>query len=151
MAWLSYREQSREEYLYPWVLWHYWWVYFATKRKSSKYLNFFSYFSEFETILTSLEIKRVEKKKYQLDNAEQQRIEKILQKAFDKETGKLSENDDSLTEDNPEGREYYYSLFNLDRKLIWKYYVKTSTMLSDPLKKEIDKRKRDHVHFFYAE
>ena len=54
--------------------------------------------------MTSLEIKRVEKKKYQLDNAEQQRIEKILQKAVDKETGKLSDNDDSLTEDNPEGR-----------------------------------------------
>ena len=71
-------------------------------------MNFFSYFSEFETILTSLEIKRVEKKKYQLDNAEQQRIEKILQKAVDKETGKLSDNDDSLTEDNPEGRKYLF-------------------------------------------
>ena len=69
----------------------------------------FFYLSEFETILTSLEIKRVEKKKYQLDNAEQQRIEKILQKAVDKETGKLSDNDDSLTEDNPEGREYFKS------------------------------------------
>ena len=68
---------------------------------------FLLFFSEFETILTSLEIKRVEKKKYQLDNAEQQRIEKILQKAVDKETGKLSDNDDSLTEDNPEGREYF--------------------------------------------
>ena len=67
----------------------------------------FFYFSEFETILTSLEIKRVEKKKYELDNAEQQRIEKILQKAVDKETGKLSDNDDSLTEDNPEGRKYF--------------------------------------------
>ena len=104
MAWLSYREQSREEYLYPWVLWHYWWVNFSAKSQKSILRFFFLHFSEFETILTSLEIKRVEKKKYQLDNAEQQRIEKILQKAVDKETGKLSDNDDSLTEDNPEGR-----------------------------------------------
>ena len=81
-------------------------VYFSAKSQKSRWIIFFN-FSEFETILTSLEIKRVEKKKYQLDNAEQQRIEKILQKAVDKETGKLSDNDDSLTEDNPEGREYF--------------------------------------------
>ena len=51
-------------------------------------------------------MKRKEKKTFQLPQDELQRIEKILKKAFDKESGKLSENDLSLTEDNPDGREY---------------------------------------------
>ena len=63
------------------------------------------FFSEFLTILTSVELKRKEKKTFQLPQDELQRIEKILKKAFDKESGKLSENDLSLTEDNPDGRE----------------------------------------------
>ena len=92
----------------------------SLKSKFYKYEAFLRYISEFETILTSLEIKRVEKKKYQLDNAEQQRIEKILQKAVDKETGKLSDNDDSLTEDNPEGRKYFW--FSLVFKAIWNFF-----------------------------
>ena len=40
---------------------------------------------------------------FKLEESENQRINKILQKAVDKETGKLSE-DESLTEDNPDGR-----------------------------------------------
>ena len=60
---------------------------------------------EFETILTSLELKRKDKKKFLLDNAEQERIENILKKAVDKESGKLSQVDAGITEDNPDGRE----------------------------------------------
>ena len=60
--------------------------------------------TEFETILTSVELVRKDKKLFQLPKEENQRIEKILKKAVDKETGKLSEDDESLTEDNPDGR-----------------------------------------------
>ena len=60
--------------------------------------------------MTSLELKRKEKNKkiYQLVNAEQTRIEKILQKIVDKESGKLSETDNSITEDNPVGRKFIF-------------------------------------------
>ena len=44
------------------------------------------------------------KKLFQLSNSELVRIENILKKAIDKETGKLKLNDKSLTEDNPDGR-----------------------------------------------
>ena len=60
-------------------------------------------FVEFETILTSVELEKKDKKMFKLEESENQRINKILQKAVDKETGKLSE-DESLTEDNPDGR-----------------------------------------------
>ena len=54
-----------------------------------------------------MELDKKDKKLFLLPESENQRIEKILKKAFDKESGKLSENDDSLTEDNPEGRKYF--------------------------------------------
>ena len=54
--------------------------------------------------MTSVELNRKDKKRFQLPQDELQRIEKILKKAVDKESGKLSENDVSLTEDNPDGR-----------------------------------------------
>jgi len=54
-------------------------------------------------ILTSVELTRKDKKLFQLPESENDRIEKILKKAVDKESGKLDENDDSLTEDNPDG------------------------------------------------
>ena len=54
--------------------------------------------------MTSVELEKKDKKTFKLDESENQRINKILQKAVDKETGKLSEDDDSLTEDNPDGR-----------------------------------------------
>ena len=60
--------------------------------------------AEFETILTSVELEKKDKKTFKLEESENQRINKILQKAVDKETGKLSEDDESLTEDNPDGR-----------------------------------------------
>ena len=71
-------------------------------------------FVEFETILTSVELEKKDKKMFKLEESENQRINKILQKAVDKETGKLSE-DESLTEDNPDGRKLTSMLwfFNL--------------------------------------
>ena len=73
------------------------------------------FFLEFETILTSLELKRKDKKKFLLDNAEQERIENILKKAVDKESGKLSQVDAGITEDNPDGRELikYHTIFEI--------------------------------------
>ena len=68
------------------------------------YFTSYYYFIEFETILTSVELEKKDKKTFKLDESENQRIKKILQKAVDKETGKLSEDDESLTEDNPDGR-----------------------------------------------
>ena len=58
--------------------------------------------AEFETILTTVELERKDKKSFILPSEENERIEKILKKAKDKETGKLT--DVSLTEDNPDGR-----------------------------------------------
>lgn len=71
-------------------------------------------FVEFETILTSVELEKKDKKMFKLEESENQRINKILQKAVDKETGKLSE-DESLTEDNPDGRKLtsMLSFFNV--------------------------------------
>ena len=76
-------------------------------------IKIFCLFLEFETILTSLELNRKDKKKFLLDNAEQERIENILKKAVDKESGKLSQVDAGFTEDNPDGRELikYHTIF----------------------------------------
>ena len=53
------------------------------------------------------------KKLFQLSKSELVRIENILKKAIDKETGKLKLNDASLTEDNPDGRKCTFSLKSL--------------------------------------
>merc|ERR1712156_1359699 len=81
------------------------WLGLAPDNNATKDLYLPEYYdtTEFLTILTSVELKRKEKKTFQLPQDELQRIEKILKKAFDKESGKLSENDLSLTEDNPDG------------------------------------------------
>ena len=69
-------------------------------------INFYFFrISAFGTILTSVELnKQKGKKLFQLSKSELVRIENILKKAIDKETGKLKLNDKSLTEDNPDGR-----------------------------------------------
>ena len=41
---------------------------------------------------------------FKLPKSEEERINNILKRAFDKESGKLNENDVRLTEDNPDGR-----------------------------------------------
>ena len=63
--------------------------------------------------MTSVELNRKDKKRFQLPQDELQRIQKILKKAVDKESGKLSENDVSLTEDNPDGRKLLFRLYSV--------------------------------------
>ena len=62
---------------------------------------------------------------FKLHESELQRINKILQKAVDKETGKLSEDDESLTEDNPDGRKY--SVLYLIEKAIIQFLIRISS------------------------
>merc|ERR1711953_1450238 len=80
------------------------WLGLTTENNPDKDLYIPEYYdtTEFETILTSVELEKKDKKMFKLEESENQRINKILQKAVDKETGKLSE-DESLTEDNPDG------------------------------------------------
>ena len=65
---------------------------------------------EFATILTSVELDKHGKKMFKLPKAEEDRINNILKRAFDKESGKLDESDVRLTEDNPDGRKYISKL-----------------------------------------
>ena len=64
--------------------------------------------SEFETILTSVELEKTlgRSKRMILPEDELERIKKILQRAVDKAAGKLDLSD-LLTEDNPDGREFF--------------------------------------------
>ena len=66
--------------------------------------------SEFATILTSVELDKHGKKMFKLPKSEEDRINNILKRAFDKESGKLDESDVRLTEDNPDGRKYILKL-----------------------------------------
>ena len=66
--------------------------------------HFIQLFADFETILTSVELERHDKKTFKLTSTEKSRIEKILQRAVDKEEGKLDESSVSISEDNPDGR-----------------------------------------------
>merc|ERR1711994_623751 len=61
--------------------------------------------TEFETILTSVELDKVlgKSKRMILPEEEQARIQKILQRAKDKAEGKLDMSNIQLTEDNPDG------------------------------------------------
>jgi hypothetical protein len=82
------------------------WLGLAAEANASKDLYLPEYYdtTEFGTILTSVELnKQKGKKLFQLSKSELDRIENILKKAIDKETGKLKLNDKSLTEDNPDG------------------------------------------------
>ena len=77
--------------------------------------------SEFETILTSVELEKTlgRSKRMILPEDELERIKKILQRAVDKAAGKLDLSD-LLTEDNPDGREFflkYYLMSNSDNCL----------------------------------
>jgi hypothetical protein len=62
--------------------------------------------TDFETILTSVEVEKTlgkKSKKVVLPEEELSRINKILQRANDKASGKLVMADIELTEDNPDG------------------------------------------------
>merc|ERR1712198_516505 len=59
--------------------------------------------TEFETILTSVELDKVLGKRMILPEEEQARIEKILKRSNEKVEGKLDMSNIELTEDNPDG------------------------------------------------
>lgn len=59
--------------------------------------------TDFETILTSVEMERVNKKHFKLTPEESSRIQNILKRAVQKEEGKLEDETAELTEDNPDG------------------------------------------------
>ena len=50
---------------------------------------------------------------FKLPKSEEDRINNILKRAFDKESGKLDESDVRLTEDNPDGRKYILNLLQI--------------------------------------
>lgn len=64
-----------------------------------------TFFLEFETILTSVELDKLEKKRFRLPKEESDRILRLLKRSVDKETGKLP-GASELSEDNPDGRKY---------------------------------------------
>ena len=63
------------------------------------------FFSEFETILTTVELEKTlgKNKRMILPEEELARINKILQRSNDKVEGKLDMSNLELTEDNPDG------------------------------------------------
>lgn len=64
-----------------------------------------SYFdmTDFECVLTTVEMDKVDGKTYSLDAVEQKRIESILRKAIDVEKGNIPR--PTVTEENPDGCE----------------------------------------------
>ena len=68
------------------------------------------YITDFETILTSVELEKTlgRSKRMILPEEELERIKKILQRAVDKAAGKLDLSD-LLTEDNPDGCKFSFS------------------------------------------
>ena len=73
-------------------------------------------FPEFETILTSVELEKFEKKKFKLPKEELERVERLLKRSRDKESGKL--NPEDISEDNPDGCESFQLFLFLKEALI---------------------------------
>jgi hypothetical protein len=61
-------------------------------------------FSDFDCILTNLELKKLDKNRFQLPEEEQERTQSILKRALDVEKG-VSESA-PVTEEHPDGRKY---------------------------------------------
>jgi hypothetical protein len=62
---------------------------------------YFLYFSDFDCILTNLELKKLDKNRYQLPEEERERTQSILKRAIDVEKG-VSESA-PVTEEHPDG------------------------------------------------
>ena len=60
--------------------------------------------TDFECVLTTVDLTKVESKSYELSKEEQARIESILKKAIDVEKGILPR--PTVTEENPDGRKF---------------------------------------------
>lgn len=61
--------------------------------------------TDFECVLTTVELEKVEVKTYELPKSEQTRIESILKKAIDVEKGIVPR--PAVTEENPDGRKLH--------------------------------------------
>jgi hypothetical protein len=61
-------------------------------------------FSEFDCILTNLELKKLDKNKYQLPEEERERTQSILKRALDVEKGVAEK--PPITEEHPDGCKY---------------------------------------------
>ncbi|CAB4068604.1 unnamed protein product [Lepeophtheirus salmonis] len=59
--------------------------------------------TDFETILTSVEMEKLDKKRFRLTKMEETRIKNILKKSVEKEEGTLEPNEVDISEDNPDG------------------------------------------------
>lgn len=75
--------------------------------------------TDLECVLTTVDLEKVEPKTYELPKEEVARIESILKKAIDVEKGVLPR--PSVTENNPDGREFtiitFKTIFNIIDKL----------------------------------
>lgn len=60
--------------------------------------------TDIECVLTSLELSRLDKNNFLLSSKERERIENILKKAIDVETGVVPR--PTVTEENPDGRKF---------------------------------------------
>lgn len=70
--------------------------------KNVKYVfAHFLWFSEFDCILTNLELKKLEKNKYHLPEEERERTQSILKRALDVEKGVAEK--PPITEEHPDG------------------------------------------------
>lgn len=69
--------------------------------KADKYKLDFYDTTDIECVLTSLELSRLDKNNFQLSTKERERIENILKKAIDVETGAVPR--PTVTEENPDG------------------------------------------------
>lgn len=78
-----------------------------SEKSNEIYTPDFYDFIDFECILTNLDLTKVDKSKFRLPAKEHERTENILKKAIAVENGEAIGLDDSMTEDNPDGCEYF--------------------------------------------
>lgn len=81
--------------------------------------------TDIECVLTSVSLNKLAKGKFELTNAEHERIENILKKALDVENGIVERPD--VTEENPDGREFaqnfpFFSLCILNVRYFCVYF-----------------------------
>jgi len=86
-------------------------------------------FSDFDCILTNLELKKLDKNRFQLPEEEQERTQSILKRALDVEKG-VSESA-PVTEEHPDGCKYSTVELHLSDQLgPWGKFVENSTKLT---------------------
>merc|ERR1712045_89176 len=110
--------------------------------------------TEFETILTSVELDKVlgKSKRMILPEEEQARIQKILQRAKDKAEGKLDLSDMQLTEDNPDGLDISLykgedQLDEIERKRKGEEKKIEKKLVRREVKQRVEKEVKDEIDF----